>query len=398
MEHKQQQYDLLSRSDLNRYPYSASVGFVGSRYLNMRIQSSSQIVMVLAAGIFMPMAIEHSNKRQQTMHLPTLLCTFLTFFCGLSLRGLVGECFCPIPGPRRYVAIKSLVHACALLLVSLSFSLSLMMRMNVVATSATVAAAAAFVAHRLWQCAATGLRDDVDAYRNCEEQLQQLLDLSTSVTSTLFGGWFRDARFVPSEYLTFFTSVAASLMLLKAVRKRARGPQQVTELVALLYALVAGVAATALVIAASKVRGYAALALAPEAVALAAWCARRLDGRPGRRLRLLPLRVQDLLNYSGVHGEPPGHGFVSVSLPLLLGVLTYRAKDIERALSTLYDEAFVLVTAAAALAALGWRLLTQPPMLTRYPEAQAAATVLAFSTYSLLVLSVLTFLGVILGL
>ncbi|PVH47386.1 hypothetical protein PAHAL_4G048800 [Panicum hallii] len=378
----------------------------------MRIQSSSQIVMVLAAGIFMPMAIEHSNKRQQTMHLPTLLCTFLTFFCGLSLRGLVGECFCPIPGPRRYVAIKSLVHACALLLVSLSFSLSLMMRMNVVATSATVAAAAAFVAHRLWQCAATGLRDDVDAYRNCEEQLQQLLDLSTSVTSTLFGGWFgmaffyfrnypeqaRDARFVPSEYLTFFTSVAASLMLLKAVRKRARGPQQVTELVALLYALVAGVAATALVIAASKVRGYAALALAPEAVALAAWCARRLDGRPGRRLRLLPLRVQDLLNYSGVHGEPPGHGFVSVSLPLLLGVLTYRAKDIERALSTLYDEAFVLVTAAAALAALGWRLLTQPPMLTRYPEAQAAATVLAFSTYSLLVLSVLTFLGVILGL
>ncbi|PUZ59542.1 hypothetical protein GQ55_4G050800 [Panicum hallii var. hallii] len=254
------------------------------------------------------------------------------------------------------------------------------------------------VVHRLWQCAATGLRDDVDAYRNCEEQLQQLLDLSTSVTSTLFGGWFRDARFVPSEYLTFFISVAASLMLLKAVRKRAGGPQQVTELVALLYALVAGVAATALVIAASKVRGYAALALAPEAVALAAWCARRLDGRPGRRLRLLPLRVQDLLNYSGVHGEPPGHGFVSVSLPLLLGVLTYRAKVIERALSTLYDEAFVLVTAAAALAALGWRLLTQPPMLTRYPEAQAAATVLAFSTYSLLVLSVLTFLGVILGL
>jgi hypothetical protein len=364
----------------------------------------------------MPMAIEQSNKRQQViMHLPTLFCTFLTFFCGLSLRGLVGECFCPIPGPRRYVAIKSLVHACALLLVSLSFSLSLMMRMNVVATSATVAAAAAFVAHRLWQCAVTELRDDVEAYKTCEEELQQLLDLSTSVTSTLFGGWFgmaffyfrnypeeaRDARFVPSEYLTFFTSVAASLMLLKAVRKRAQGPQQVSELVLLLYALVAGVAATALVIAASKVRGYAALALVPEAVALAAWCARRFDGRPGRRPRLLPKTVQDLLDYinqGGGHGEPPGHGFVSVSLPLLLGVLTYRAKDIERALSTLYDEAFVLVTAAAALAALGWRLLTQPPMLTRYPEAQAAATVLAFSTFSLLVLSVLTLLGLIFGL
>ncbi|CAN6179523.1 unnamed protein product [Urochloa humidicola] len=387
----------------------------GSRFLNTRIQSSSQIVMLLAAGIFMPMAIEQSNsksRRQQqaTMHLPTILCTFLTFFYGLSLRGLVGECFGPIPGPRRYMAIKSLVHACALLLVSLSFSLSLMMRMNVIATSMTLAAAAAFVAHRLWQCAVTRLRDDVDAYWECEVQLQQLLDLSTSVTSTLFGGWFgmaffyfrnypeeaHDARFVPSEYLTFFTSVAASLMLLKAVRKRAHGPQQVTELMALLYALVTGVVATALVIAASKVRGYAALALVPEAIALAAWYARKLDGR-----FRLPLRWQDLLNYGGgggQQGEPPANGFVGVSLPLLLGVLTYRVKDIERALSTLYDEAFVLVAAAAAVAALGWRLLTQPPMLERYPELQAAATVLAFSTFSLLVLSVLTFLGVIFGL
>ncbi|CAL5039932.1 unnamed protein product [Urochloa decumbens] len=384
----------------------------GSRHLNTRIQSSSQIVMVLAAGIFMPMAIEHSNnksRRQQAMHLPTMLCTFLTFFCGLSLRGLVGECFGPIPGPRRYIAIKSLVHACALLLVSLSFSLSLMMRMNVVATSVTLAAAAAFVAHRLWQCAVTRLSDDVDAYRDCEEQLTQLLDLSTHVTSTLFGGWFGmaffyfrnypeeayDARFVPSEYLTFFTSVAASLMLLKAVRKKAQGTQQVTELMALLYALVTGVVATALVIAASKVRGYAALALVPEAVALAAWYARQKDG-----MFTLPLHWQDLLNYGGGggdrQGEPPANGFVGVALPLLLGVLTYHAKDIERALSTLYDEAFVLVTAAAAVAALGWRLLTQLPMLT--PEVQAAATVLAFSTFSLLVLSVLTFLGVIFGL
>ncbi|KAF8672729.1 hypothetical protein HU200_049426 [Digitaria exilis] len=214
----------------------------GSRYLNTRIQSSSQTVMILSAGMFMPMAMEHSNNKQQqqyqevvSIHIPAMICTFLTFFCGLSLRGLVGECFPPIPGPRRYIAIKLLVHLCAILLVSLSFALSLMMGgMNVVVTSATpLAAASAFVACRLRQCAATAPSVDVEAYRNCEEQLQQLLDLSTNIMSTLFLGWFtmvffyfrnypeeaHDARFIPSEYLTFFFSVAGALMLLMAVRR-----------------------------------------------------------------------------------------------------------------------------------------------------------------------------------
>ena len=86
-------------------------------------------------------------------------------------------------------------------------------------------------------------------------------------------------------------------------------------------------------------------------------------------------------------------------LALLLAVLTYCAKDVDvdQALSTLYDEAFVLVTAAALVAALAWRLLTQPPTPTQAPEVQAAAKVLAFSTFCLLVLSVLAFLGVLFG-
>ncbi|KAL6603152.1 hypothetical protein ACP70R_043513 [Stipagrostis hirtigluma subsp. patula] len=380
----------------------------GVRYLNKRIQSSSLVVMVLAAGIVVPMAVEHSNKKQQAMHLPTVLCTYLTFLSGLSLRGLVSEFLDPSPGRRRYAAIKALVHACALLLVSLSFSLSLMMRMNVVATSLTLAAAAALVVRRLWWCTTTRLRDDVDAYMGCEDELQQLLELSTNVTSMLFGGWFgmaffyfqrypeeaRDARFLPSEYLTFFTSVAASLMLLKAVPGRpARDRQPVRELMALICVLVAGVVATALVIAASKVRGFAALALVPEAVALAAWCAQRARARWA-----LPVRWPDWLGHGGggAQGEPPSHSFVSVSLTLLLAVLTYRAKDV-RALSTLYDEAFVLVTTAAVVAALGWRLLTQPPTPTGAPGVQAAAKILAFFTFWLLVVSVLAFLGVMFG-
>lgn len=85
-----------------------------------------------------------------------------------------------------------------------------------------------------------------------------------------------------------------------------------------------------------------------------------------------------------------------MSLTLLLAVLTYRAKD-ARAMSSVYDEAFVLVTAAAVVAALGWRLLTQPPTPIEAPEFQVAAKILAFSTFWLLLLSVLAFLGVMFG-
>ncbi|RCV22554.1 hypothetical protein SETIT_4G229900v2 [Setaria italica] len=364
----------------------------GIEYLNKRIQSSTPIVILLAAGIVVPMTVEHSNKKA-AMHPPTMFCSYVTFLSGVALRSLVAECLDPEPCPCRYVAIKALVHACAFFLVSLSFSLSLMTRMNAVGTSTTLAAAA-------------GLNEDVRAYAGCEENLQQLLELSTNVTSMLFGGWFgmaffyfqnnpeeaRDARFLPSEYLTFSTSVAASLLFVKAVPRRlAPCPRPVRELMALTGALICGVVATALVIAASKVRGYAALALVPEAAALGAWCAKRARDR-----WLLPVALPASLG-GGAQGEPPSHSFVSVSLTLLLAVLTYRAKDVDQALSTLYDEAFVLVTTAAVVAALAWRLLTQPPIPTDKPDVQAASRVLAFSTFCLLVLSVLSFLGVMFG-
>jgi hypothetical protein len=377
--------------------------------LNKRIQSSSLTVMVLAAGIFVPMAVVHSNKKQ-VMHLPTVLVSYATFLSGLSLRGLVFEFLDPKPGRRRYVAIKTLVHVCALLLVSLSFSLSLMMRMYVVVTTLSLAFAAALIAQRLWQCALTELDQDVEACKGCDEVLLQLLELSTNVTSMLFGGWFgmaffyfqnypeeaRDARFLPSEYLTFFTSVASSLMLLKAVQGKPSLPAEqnpapeqnlaleqkpARELMTLICALVTGVVVTALVIAASMVGGYFAVALVPEGVALAWWWRTRLAS--DRREPPEP-------------NEPPSHNFVSVLLTLLLAVLTYRAKDVE-ALSSLYDEVFVLGTTAAVVAALAWRLLTQPPTPTRDPEVQAAAKVLALSTFCLLVLSALAFLGVMFG-
>ncbi|XP_066308110.1 uncharacterized protein [Miscanthus floridulus] len=74
------------------------------------------------------MTVEHSNKKQ-AMHPPTMFCSYLTFVSGLSLRSLVADEFLSAtPIWCRYIAIKALVHASALFLVSLS----LMMRMNVV--------------------------------------------------------------------------------------------------------------------------------------------------------------------------------------------------------------------------------------------------------------------------
>lgn len=58
------------------------------------------------------------------MHPPTMFCSYLTFVSRLSLRSLVADEFLSAtPDRRLYMAIKALVHAFALFLVSLSFSL-----------------------------------------------------------------------------------------------------------------------------------------------------------------------------------------------------------------------------------------------------------------------------------
>ncbi|GJN09504.1 hypothetical protein PR202_ga27517 [Eleusine coracana subsp. coracana] len=372
--------------------------------MNKRIRSSSQVVILLTASMVVPMAVDHSNKEEHAVHWPTVLCAFSTLLSGLSLYGLVAEFLPARPGPYRYMAIKSLVHVYALFLVSLSFSLSLMVRMVPAATSLTLAVSAVLVTHRLRRCVATALRDDVEGYMGCEEELQQLIELSTYAASMFFGGWFGmaffyfenysevagHARFLPSEYLTFFVSVGASLLIVKAVPGKPapdRQQQPVREVMALVCTLVFFVVVTVLVIAESKVGNYVALALVPEAIALIACCAQLLLGLP-----------EWLREYSGaVAGEPAPHNFVGVSLTLLLSVLTYRVKDV-RALSSLYDEVFVLLTTADVVAALGWRMLTQPPVPVEAPQVQAAAKILAFFTYCLLVLSVLAFMGVVFGL
>lgn len=376
----------------------------GIKYLNKRIRSSSQVVVLLAAGIVVPMVVEHSNsKKQSSLHLPTELSAFFTLSSGLFLRGiLVGEFHEPRPCRRRYVAIKVFVHICALFLVSLSFCLTLMMRMNVVVTSVTVAATAVLIAHRLWQCARTELDDDLDAYHDFDEIIHQLIELASHITSIIFLGWFgmaffyfvnfpeeaRDARFLLSEFFTFITSVAASLTMLKAVPRLRRTFLTLTlaaELEAMTWALVSGVAATAIAIAASKVGGYAALALLPGAVALAAWV-------------LPPRWLPAFLEYGHGGDEPSSsHGFVSVALTVLLAVLTYHAKG--GGMSSMYDEAFVLVTAADVVAALGWRMLTQRMAMADGGRGlKAAAKILSFFTVWLLVLSIMAFLGILFGL
>jgi hypothetical protein len=136
------------------------------------------------------------------------------------------------------------------------------------------------------------------------------------------------------------------------------------------------------------------LALIPETIAFAAWCAQRTDEK-----HILPISWLEWLGYeqrSSNCGEPASHSFINVPLTLLPAVLSYRVKDV-RALSTVYDEAFVLVTTTVVMAVLGWRILTQPPTPILAAGVQAAAKVLAFSMLWLLLLSVLAFVGVIFG-
>ena len=73
--------------------------------------------MVLAAGLVVPTAVEYCNEKKK-VHMPTVICAYLTFLLGLSLRGLD-----PTAGRHRYATIKLAVHACILMLVSLSFTM-----------------------------------------------------------------------------------------------------------------------------------------------------------------------------------------------------------------------------------------------------------------------------------
>ncbi|KAL6873765.1 hypothetical protein ACP4OV_013847 [Aristida adscensionis] len=389
----------------------------GIGYLIKRIQSASLAVVLLAASIVVPLVVDHSSNknRGQAMNWPTELCTYSTFLSGISLYGLVADFFLLHPnhlGPQRYVAIKALVHACALLLVTLFFALSLTMRINVVATSSTLAAAAALVAHRLWRRWTTALKEDVEEYSGREEDIRRLLELSAGVTAMLFAGWFSMVQNYPEaaevaggararllltpEYLTFLTFVASSLVLLKNVPGSLLVPCEdpLRELVALTWALAAGVVATALAAAASKLGGYAALALLPVAVAVARSCA-EVVGWPewlrGCGHGGVPVRAE---------GEPPASliSFVNVSASLLLAVLIWQANNKEvRALSTMFVEALFLLGSAAVVAAVGSTLLTQTPLPAATAEVvQPAAMILSSSSYWLMVLVLLVaLLGII---
>ncbi|CAL4937864.1 unnamed protein product [Urochloa decumbens] len=374
---------------------------VGS--LKKRVQSSSLALVLLAASILVPMLVESSNQKQ--VHQPTVIVAVTTVILGFGLFTLVFSIPHGHPPGPHYVAIKTLLHLCAVALVALSFSLSLMMRMNAAVAYSTLAAAGAYAGHRLWQCAARAFAADLEAYTGCEEEVHQLLETATGITSLLFGVWFgtaffffqnfpeeaRDGRLLPSEYLIFFNSVAASLMFVKSVPRRLPPPPQpVCEIRALVYALVAGAVATALAIAASKVGRYAA------ALALAVGCAQWAKDSWGLPIALPAcLRTQQEDGQGGEPAEALSQNIVVVSMTLLVAVLSYHAKD-AKALSTLYDEAYVLVTTAAVVAALGWRLLTLPPVRT-WAGVHAAAKVLAHAAVWLLLLSTLGLAGVMYG-
>jgi len=110
----------------------------------------------------------------------------LTFLFGLSLYGFVFEFLNPSLDHHWYVTVKMAVNADVLMLVS--FTMSLMMRMIIISTSLIIVADVHNVRCALgMEVRATTHDRDVGAYMGCEEEFQQLVELSTSITSMLFG-------------------------------------------------------------------------------------------------------------------------------------------------------------------------------------------------------------------
>lgn len=88
----------------------------------------------------------------------------------------------------------------------------------------------------MWQCVAVPLDTDLLAYIRCKDDVHRLLEICFGITSIVFCGWYnmavfcfqdypeapRGERFRPWKYATFFTSIVASPLLMKAVPLCAR--------------------------------------------------------------------------------------------------------------------------------------------------------------------------------
>ncbi|CAN6209685.1 unnamed protein product [Urochloa humidicola] len=326
----------------------------GIRYLSMRIQLFPIPMAVIVLGILVPLIIESSNQKQA--HAPTILLAFFNLLFWFVLSFLTYNLSPSSSSHSRvgYAAIKLCLHICVLWLVALSFSLSLMMRMNKAATITTLVAAAAFVAHRAWQCTRTDLDADVAMYRGHEEVIHHLIQLSTMATTMLLGAWFsssffyfqnypeddRDAWLLPSQYLTFFISVAASLTLIKSV---ARSEQPLWRILVLVYGLYTGLVVLALLNGASRAgryRWWAPLALVPEAVALAVWLVlwvkHKLENRGA------PAGVVQAQGEQQQQAPQAQEAVVVGAFAVVMALVSYSVKSFARAMSTLYDEVLVV--------------------------------------------------------
>ncbi|CAN6180526.1 unnamed protein product [Urochloa humidicola] len=386
----------------------------GIRSLSVRIRMFPTSIAIFLLGILLPLINESSNQKQA--HNLTMLCSYFNLLFWFILSVLTYNLS---PSPRThskhgYVAIKLCLHLCVIALVTLAFSFSQMMRMSKVVAILTLVAAAAFIAHRAWQCVGTELDADVAKYNGNEDVIHHLIELSTMTTTMVLGAWFSSAFFyfqnfqkddhdtwlLPSQYLTFFISVAASIMLVKSV---ARSQEPLWRILVLMYGLYTGLMALALIIGASRAghyRWWAPLALVPEAVALTVWFVLWVRHKflnwwrgqqQGQQQQQQPPPPQD-----GGHGEQQPHEAIAIGAFAVMTVLvSYNVKSYARALSTLYDEVFVICITGAGVAALGWRMLTQPPIRAQVPGVRVAAKTLAWSAICLAGVSLVMLLGII---
>ncbi|KAJ1264670.1 hypothetical protein BS78_08G017800 [Paspalum vaginatum] len=343
--------------------------------LKKRVRAFAEGAMVMACPVLLAVALQKVNLKSagnggflpgsiSPLAALTLEAGLLPFLClSLPCRLLVAQ-------DLLFRASKALVHLCALLLMALACGILLLISTK---NLYYIAVLPPLVLLTLWRCflSMRSGRDHDDAvYRGCDEMLERSLDFSASVTSLLFlglEGLALEGQSSSSGQPLLGVSLGAAFvacalgvfaMLLGTVPPLVTddaGGRKMCNVVEALNVVLAVATAVIVLLITSVPLGEAAwLLFVPLLLSFVVWMYTALAVDDGHQLAGHGAAVGE-----GEEGEgfwrPASMeltkvtftGFLAVSVP------TYSDSSISS-----YTHGFILLTAAAVVSGLGWRLLT----------------------------------------
>jgi hypothetical protein len=280
-------------------------------------------------------------------------------FLGLCLSKALADLS---PGLSRYLfgASKLLIHLCALLLMALAYGILLLISMKNLLYLLFLIPFLALTMRRCFWSVQIGPMIDDALYQGCEDKLEKSLDFSAAVTAIMFlgleglaleghsnGAKGVERLLVASLGVSFITCVVGVfIMLLGTVPPLIDGNNGESTSMCRVVEILNGVLAiafvfTVLLIASATLKELVWLVFLPSLVPGMVWLFMICDddGQAGRDEQVKPASMElTKVTFTG---------FLAISVPTLS----------ERSLSNCTN-AFVLLTAAAVVTGIGWRLLT----------------------------------------